>query len=277
MARSAANQLARIHALWTLEGLDSLDAGARPRADEEPGSADPDPGDPRQRDAVQGEGQVVRRRLQGDDWRTATPNVVIQAMLTLNLHKIPDYDKMIRATCRERDGARRPGNRRPDPAAARRRWGSGRRSPTRRSSGLNFSTDQRRSLVRGEAPTRSCAPPAMDPTAAVRRWPVRPKARAGAAAGRFAAGCRSSRLHHQRAAARPHRADRRQGVSRRRDGADGHEHRRVDLGHRQLRAQQLRQLGPVRDAAAGRVRARRHAAQDAVDAAGARGGRCRSP
>ena len=45
-------------------------------------------------------------------------NVVIQAMLTLNLHKVPDYDKMIRATRGERDGARRPGDRQPDSAPA---------------------------------------------------------------------------------------------------------------------------------------------------------------
>ena len=40
---------------------------ARARVDEEPGSADPHPGDPRERDALQGRRQVIRRRLPRDD------------------------------------------------------------------------------------------------------------------------------------------------------------------------------------------------------------------
>ena len=63
MVRSSDNLLARFHALWTLEGLGALDAGARARADEGCQPAHAGPGDPRQRDALQGGRQVVRRRL----------------------------------------------------------------------------------------------------------------------------------------------------------------------------------------------------------------------
>ena len=137
-------------------------------------------------------------------------NVVIQAMLTLNLHKIPDYDKMIRATCRERDGARRQGDRQPDPAAA---VVEGQRPSLADTavSGLNFSTDQRRALVRGEGiykelcstchgPDGNGAPMAGAPegTRWRRRWPVR-------------RGWRPRDYIVKRAAARPDRADRRQG------------------------------------------------------------------
>ena len=66
MAQSSPNQLARIHAMWTLEGLGALDAGAGARVDEEPGPADPHPGHSRERDAVQGRRQDVRRRLPRD-------------------------------------------------------------------------------------------------------------------------------------------------------------------------------------------------------------------
>ncbi len=54
LARTANNILARFHALWTLEGLGALDAGARARADEGRQPADARAGDSRQRDAVQG-------------------------------------------------------------------------------------------------------------------------------------------------------------------------------------------------------------------------------
>ena len=64
MARTSANQLARIHALWTLEGLGSLDAALVRELMKSPDPQDPHPGDPRQRDALQGGRQVVRRRLQ---------------------------------------------------------------------------------------------------------------------------------------------------------------------------------------------------------------------
>ena len=51
------------HAMWTLEGLGALDAGAGARGDEGREPADAHPGDARERDVVQGRRQVVRRRL----------------------------------------------------------------------------------------------------------------------------------------------------------------------------------------------------------------------
>ena len=61
--RRSTNLLARFHAMWTLEGLGALEAGARPSADGRPRAADAHPGDPRQRDALQGRRSVVRGRL----------------------------------------------------------------------------------------------------------------------------------------------------------------------------------------------------------------------
>ena len=131
MARSNANQLARIHALWTLEGLDSLDAALVRELMKSP--------DPQIRiQAIRASETLYKAKDKSfaADYKAMLEdrdaNVVVQAMLTLNLHKIPDYDKMIRATCRERDGARRPGDRQRRSCARSRRWGSGRRSPTRR-------------------------------------------------------------------------------------------------------------------------------------------------
>ena len=63
MVRSSDNLLARFHAMWTLEGLGALDASARARGHEGHESADARAGDSRERDAVQGRRQVVRRRL----------------------------------------------------------------------------------------------------------------------------------------------------------------------------------------------------------------------
>ena len=62
-----ADLLARFHALWTLEGLGALDAGARAAADGGPGAADAHPGDSRERDALQGGQPIAGRRLQAAD------------------------------------------------------------------------------------------------------------------------------------------------------------------------------------------------------------------
>jgi mono/diheme cytochrome c family protein/glucose/arabinose dehydrogenase len=97
MARSGASQLARIHALWTLEGLGSLDP-------------------PLVRDMMKGPDPQVRvqairasewlykagDKSFGSDYRAALQdgdaNVVIQAMLTLRLQNVADHGKLIRAT-----------------------------------------------------------------------------------------------------------------------------------------------------------------------------------
>ena len=54
MAQSSTNQLARIHAMWTLEGLQSLDAAFVRALDERHDLPDPHPGDSRERVAVKG-------------------------------------------------------------------------------------------------------------------------------------------------------------------------------------------------------------------------------
>ena len=66
MARTSSNQLARIHALWTLEGLGALDAALVRELMKHPGSADPHSGDPRERVALQGRRQDLRERLPRD-------------------------------------------------------------------------------------------------------------------------------------------------------------------------------------------------------------------
>jgi mono/diheme cytochrome c family protein len=97
MARTSTNQLARIHALWTLEGLSSLDAVlARALMKDS---------DPKVRvQAIRASETLYKA---GDksfvsDYRTMIkdpdPEVVIQAMLTLNLHAIPQASDLIRTT-----------------------------------------------------------------------------------------------------------------------------------------------------------------------------------
>ena len=64
--KTSTNLLERFHVLWTLEGLGALDAATVRNADGRPRAADAHPGDSRERDALQGRRQVVRRRLQAD-------------------------------------------------------------------------------------------------------------------------------------------------------------------------------------------------------------------
>ena len=64
LARSSTDQLARIHALWTLDGLGAADAALVAAADGGQGRADSHPGHSRQRDALQGRRQDARGRLQ---------------------------------------------------------------------------------------------------------------------------------------------------------------------------------------------------------------------
>ena len=91
------NQLARIHALWTLEGLGALDAVARARADEGRRSADPHPGDSRERDALQGRRPIVRRRLPRRPQGRATPTSSSRRMLTSKLFNLPDLKAIVEA------------------------------------------------------------------------------------------------------------------------------------------------------------------------------------
>ena len=89
MVRTSANVLARAHALWTLEGLGVLDAGLV-RASMRDAS-------PRmRRQAIRASETLYKAgdRSFADDYRTLAgdtdPDVVIQALLTLNTLKVPD-------------------------------------------------------------------------------------------------------------------------------------------------------------------------------------------
>ena len=99
MAQGSGNQLARIHALWTLEGLGSLEATfARELLKDR---------DPQIRiQAIRASESLYKANAAGKtfaaDYRAmaadADPIVAIQAMLTLNLLKVPQYEAVIRST-----------------------------------------------------------------------------------------------------------------------------------------------------------------------------------
>jgi mono/diheme cytochrome c family protein len=97
MARSSDNLLARFHALWTLEGLGALDAGLVRE-----GMKD---ASPRMRvQAIRASETLYKAgdRSLAADYRAMTkdpdPNVTIQAMVTMNLFKLPDAAEAIKAT-----------------------------------------------------------------------------------------------------------------------------------------------------------------------------------
>ncbi len=96
MARSSNDLLARFHALWTLEGLNALDAPLVREAMKDPS--------PRMRvQAIRASETLYKAgdRTFADDYRAMTkdpdPNVAIQAMLTTNLFKLPDAAAVIKA------------------------------------------------------------------------------------------------------------------------------------------------------------------------------------
>jgi mono/diheme cytochrome c family protein len=99
LAQTSRNQLARIHALWTLEGLESLDAALVRELMKSP--------DPQIRIQAIRASESLYKGAKGDksfaaDYRSLTndadPNVVIQAMLTINLHKVDGYASVIEST-----------------------------------------------------------------------------------------------------------------------------------------------------------------------------------
>jgi glucose/arabinose dehydrogenase/mono/diheme cytochrome c family protein len=149
MARSSGNQLARIHALWTLEGLGALDAALARELMKSP--------DPQIRiQAIRASETLFKAKDSSfaADYKAMIedrdPAVVIQAMLTLNLHRIPDADKMIRAAVAATSvrGVREIGTQILRPSTSQ-----GQRPSLADTavSAFNFSTDQRRALIRGEA------------------------------------------------------------------------------------------------------------------------------
>ncbi len=198
--------------------------GPRPRADEEPGSADQDSGHQGQRDAVQGEGLLVCRGLQGDDGGPRSQRRHpgdVDPQPPQDSRRRQDDPRRVAATTR----ARRARDRHADPEAAdvARAAAVARRYDRQRLQLLDRSTPRaasRRGRLQGDLRRVPCS--------GRRRRADGRRARrhaARAAARRFGARDRTSRLRDQGAAARPHRPARRQGVPGRRDGADGYQHR----------------------------------------------------
>ena len=150
MARKSTSQLARIHALWTLEGLSSLDAVLVRELLKD--------SDPQIRvQAVRASESLYKAdqagKSFGTDYAAMTkdpdPNVVIQAMLTLNLHKVPRYSQLIRTTMdtAQARGVKEIGRQLLQPQVAR-------GQPASNDAGvgyLNLSSEDRRTLLRGEA------------------------------------------------------------------------------------------------------------------------------
>ncbi len=96
MVRSSENLLARFHALWTLEGLSALDAPLVREIMKDK--------EPRMRvQAIRASETLFKAgdKTLADDYRAMTKdpdqNVVIQAMLTTNLFKLPDAPDVIKA------------------------------------------------------------------------------------------------------------------------------------------------------------------------------------
>ena len=96
MVRTSDNVVARFHALWTLEGLGALDAGL---VREEMKDTNP-----RIRvQAIRASETLYKAgdKTLADDYRAmakdADPNVVIQAMLSLSLFKVPDAPDVIKS------------------------------------------------------------------------------------------------------------------------------------------------------------------------------------
>lgn len=152
MARTSSNQLARIHALWTLEGLEALDAGLI-------------------RELMKSHDSQIRvqairaseslfKGAKGDksfaaDYRSLakdpTTDVAIQSLLTANLHKIDGYTSLIESTMASNPvrgikeiGAQllKPGGSRGQPAA----W-----SDPALANSLGLPLEQRRMMQRGAA------------------------------------------------------------------------------------------------------------------------------
>ena len=103
IARGSTNRLARFHALWTLEGLGSLDAALDSPDAEGSRYGYADPGDPRDAKAC----TKPATTSFAADWRAIAEtdkdtNVVIQAMLTLQHLKVPGTAEVVAAVQKSR-------------------------------------------------------------------------------------------------------------------------------------------------------------------------------
>jgi mono/diheme cytochrome c family protein/glucose/arabinose dehydrogenase len=152
MARSSTNQLARIHALWTLEGLGSLDVKLTRELMKSP--------DAQLRVQAIRASESLYKGDKGDksfadDYRRlakdADVNVAIQALLTANLHKIEGSAALIESVMAENSsrgikeiGAQllKPGSSQGQPAAF---------ADPALAGTLGLPVEQRRSLQRGAA------------------------------------------------------------------------------------------------------------------------------
>ena len=97
MVKSSENLLARVHALWTLEGLGALDAALLREQMKDP--------NPRMRvQAIRASETLYKAadRSFADDYRAMTkdsdPDVALQALLTANLFKLPNVEALIKET-----------------------------------------------------------------------------------------------------------------------------------------------------------------------------------
>jgi mono/diheme cytochrome c family protein len=148
------NQLARIHALWTLEGLGALEPALVRTFMKD--------ADPQIRiQAIRASESLYKAgdRSFAEDYRAmvkdADPEVVIQAMLTLNLHKVPNAADLIRVASANSTarGVREIGTQLLTP---RGNTSQGQR-PSLADTGagpVNLSTEERRALLRGESAYR---------------------------------------------------------------------------------------------------------------------------
>ena len=98
---------------------------ARARRDAGSESANAHPGDPRQRDAVQGRRHDRSPPTTAPLTKDATPDVAIQAMMTLNTLKVPDAAAASRRHATRNKRAGRAARRRHDPQSAGRRAAGG--------------------------------------------------------------------------------------------------------------------------------------------------------
>jgi mono/diheme cytochrome c family protein/glucose/arabinose dehydrogenase len=154
MAQTSTNQLARIHALWTLEGLGRLDAALARTLMKD--------ADPKIRiQALRASETLFKAGDQSfaADYRAMTKDadhtVVIQAMMTMNLHRIPDGTETIKTLAASSPvrGVREIGNLLLNPGGSRGQMPA-LADAGAQASGINLSTAQRRSLQRGQATYR---------------------------------------------------------------------------------------------------------------------------
>ena len=198
LARSGPSMDGRVHALWTLEGLGALDARLVRELMKDP--------NPRIRIHAVRTSETLYKdgdKSFGNDYRALTKdpdvNVVMQAMLTLNLFKVADIAAIVKDTQASKSGARRPGTGHPDSRSA-----SGRSWRPRTDAGRDRGHRARRDHLQGALPD-------LPRHRRARHAEGRRAGRNddGAAVGRIASCPGPSRLRHQGAAARIGRPDRR--------------------------------------------------------------------